>query len=41
MNLVFRYAEVVSVFAAGALVMQDSPENVRKSPRVREVYLGN
>jgi branched-chain amino acid transport system ATP-binding protein len=41
MNLVFRYADVVSVFAAGALVMQDTPENVRKSPRVREVYLGN
>ena len=41
MNLVFRYADVVSVFAAGALVMQDTPENIRKSPRVREVYLGN
>ena len=41
MNLVFSYADVVSVFAAGALVLSDTPENVRKSPRVREVYLGN
>ncbi|HEV2575438.1 MAG TPA: ATP-binding cassette domain-containing protein [Beijerinckiaceae bacterium] len=41
MNLVFSYADVVSVFAAGALVLSDTPENVRRSPRVREVYLGN
>ncbi len=40
MNLVFQYADIVSVFAAGSMVLQDSPENVRKSPRVREVYLG-
>ena len=26
MNLVFRYADTVSVFAAGALVVQDTPE---------------
>jgi branched-chain amino acid transport system ATP-binding protein len=40
MNLVFRYADRVSVFAAGALVVQDAPEKVRNHPRVREVYLG-
>lgn len=40
MNLVFKYADVVSVFAAGSMVLQDTPDNVRKSPRVREVYLG-
>jgi len=40
MNLVFRYADRVSVFAAGALVVQDTPEHVRNHPRVREVYLG-
>jgi branched-chain amino acid transport system ATP-binding protein len=40
MNIVFRYADVVSVFAAGALVVQDTPEKVRADPRVREVYLG-
>lgn len=41
MNLVFQYADIVSVFAAGSMVLQDTPENVRKSPRVREVYLGS
>ena len=40
MNLVFRYAEKVSVFAAGSMVVQDTPDNVRNHPRVREVYLG-
>jgi branched-chain amino acid transport system ATP-binding protein len=40
MNLVFRYADRVSVFAAGALVVQDTPDHVRNHPRVREVYLG-
>jgi branched-chain amino acid transport system ATP-binding protein len=40
MNLVFRYAERVSVFAAGKMVAQDTPDNVRNHPRVREVYLG-
>jgi branched-chain amino acid transport system ATP-binding protein len=40
MNLVFRYADRVSVFAAGDLVVQDTPDQVRNHPRVREVYLG-
>ncbi len=40
MNLVFRYADRVSVFAAGALVVQDTPDKIRIHARVREVYLG-
>lgn len=40
MSLVFRYAERVSVFAGGGMVVQDVPEKVRSDPRVREVYLG-
>jgi branched-chain amino acid transport system ATP-binding protein len=40
MNIVFRYAEKVSVFAAGSMVVQDTPDQVRNHPRVREVYLG-
>lgn len=40
MNLVFRYADRVSVFAAGALVVQDTPDKIRMHQRVREVYLG-
>jgi branched-chain amino acid transport system ATP-binding protein len=40
MNLVFRYADRVSVFAAGALVVQGTPDQIRSHARVREVYLG-
>ena len=40
MNLVFRYADRVSVFAAGALVVQGTPDQIRTHARVREVYLG-
>lgn len=40
MNIVFRYAERVSVFAAGTMVVQDTPDRVRAHPKVREVYLG-
>ncbi len=40
MGLVFRYADQVSVFAGGAIIVQDTPDNVRVNPRVREVYLG-
>jgi len=40
MNIVFRYADIISVFAAGTLVVQDAPDKVRANPRVREVYLG-
>jgi branched-chain amino acid transport system ATP-binding protein len=40
MNIVFRYADIISVFAAGSLVVQDAPDKVRADPRVREVYLG-
>jgi branched-chain amino acid transport system ATP-binding protein len=40
MNLVFRYADRVSVFAAGAMVAQGLPEQIRNHARVREVYLG-
>ena len=40
MNLVFRYAEKVSVFAGGGMIAQDVPERIRNHPKVREVYLG-
>jgi branched-chain amino acid transport system ATP-binding protein len=40
MSLVFKHAERVSVFAAGGLVVQDTPDKVRGHPKVREVYLG-
>jgi branched-chain amino acid transport system ATP-binding protein len=41
MHLVFRYAQRVSVFAAGELIAQGTPDEVRANERVRKAYLGN
>lgn len=40
MELVFRFAQYVSVFAEGSLILQGTPEEVRADDRVRRVYLG-
>jgi branched-chain amino acid transport system ATP-binding protein len=40
MDLVFRFAERISVLVAGKLLVEGTPEEVAKDPRVREVYLG-
>lgn len=40
MDLVFRFAECISVLVAGALLMDDVPQAVANDPRVKEVYLG-
>jgi branched-chain amino acid transport system ATP-binding protein len=40
MDLVFRFAERISVLVSGALFMEGTPEEVAASPEVREVYLG-
>ncbi|MEY2933724.1 MAG: hypothetical protein RL033_4473, partial [Pseudomonadota bacterium] len=40
MELVFRFAERISVLVGGRLLMQGRPEEVARDPRVREVYLG-
>jgi branched-chain amino acid transport system ATP-binding protein len=40
MDLVFRFAERISVLVGGRLLMQGRPEEVARDPRVREVYLG-
>jgi branched-chain amino acid transport system ATP-binding protein len=40
MDLVFRFAERISVLVAGALFMEGTPEEVAASPKLREVYLG-
>jgi branched-chain amino acid transport system ATP-binding protein len=40
MDLVFRFAERISVLVAGKLLIEGSPEQVARDPRVREVYLG-
>jgi branched-chain amino acid transport system ATP-binding protein len=40
MDLVFRFAERVSVLVAGRLLVEGTPEEVARDERVREVYLG-
>jgi branched-chain amino acid transport system ATP-binding protein len=40
MNLVFRFAEKITVLVAGSVLVEGSPEAIARDPRVREVYLG-
>jgi branched-chain amino acid transport system ATP-binding protein len=40
MNIVFRFAEQVTVLANGSVLAQGAPEMIATHPRVREVYLG-
>lgn len=41
MHLVFRYADRVSVFAAGDVIAQGTPDEVRANELVRKAYLGS
>ncbi|WP_323017312.1 ABC transporter ATP-binding protein [Castellaniella sp.] len=40
MNLVFRFAERISVLVSGALLVEDTPDVIAHHPKVKEVYLG-
>ena len=40
MNLVFRFAERITVLVGGAVLVEGSPEEIARDRRVREVYLG-
>lgn len=40
MNLVFRFAEKITVLVAGAVLVEGTPEEIARDRRVREVYLG-
>jgi ABC-type branched-subunit amino acid transport system ATPase component len=40
MDLVFRFAERISVLVSGALLVEDAPEAIARDPRVRQLYLG-
>ena len=40
MDLVFRFADTISVLVSGALLTQGTPEQIAKDPKVQEVYLG-
>ncbi len=41
MDLVFRFAERISVLVGGRVLMEGTPEEVAKDARVRAVYLGS
>jgi branched-chain amino acid transport system ATP-binding protein len=40
MDLVFRFAERITVMLAGRILVEGTPEEVARNPKVREVYLG-
>ncbi|MBV8271186.1 MAG: ABC transporter ATP-binding protein, partial [Cupriavidus sp.] len=40
MDLVFRFAERITVLVAGRVLTEGTPEEIAADPRVKEVYLG-
>ncbi len=40
MNLVFRFAERITVLVGGLVLVEGSPDEIARDRRVREVYLG-
>lgn len=40
MDLVFRYARRITVLVAGAVLVEGTPDEIRRDARVRDVYLG-
>ena len=40
MELVFRFAERITVLVGGRVLTEGTPDEIAKNPRVREVYLG-
>jgi branched-chain amino acid transport system ATP-binding protein len=40
MDIVFRFAECITVLANGAVLAEGSPEQIAADPQVRAVYLG-
>ncbi len=40
MHVVFSLAEKISVLAQGTVIVEDTPENIKGHPKVREAYLG-
>ena len=41
MDLVFRFAERITVLASGAVLAEGDADAIAADPRVREAYLGN
>ena len=40
MDLVFRFAQRIVVLAEGAVLAEGTPDEIRRHPAVRAVYLG-
>jgi branched-chain amino acid transport system ATP-binding protein len=40
MHVVFSLAQRISVMAQGTVIVEDSPDNIKGHPKVREAYLG-
>ncbi|NYT65494.1 ABC transporter ATP-binding protein [Alcaligenaceae bacterium] len=40
MNLVFRFAQRISVLVNGALLVEDTPDAIANNQRVKDIYLG-
>ena len=40
MDLVFRFADRISVLVSGALLIEDAPDAIARDARVRQLYLG-
>jgi branched-chain amino acid transport system ATP-binding protein len=40
MELVFRFAERVTVLVGGSVLVEGTPQEIARDPRVKEVYLG-
>ena len=41
MDLVFRFAQQISVLVQGSILVEGAPQDIAADPRVREVYLGD
>ncbi|NLY64371.1 MAG: ABC transporter ATP-binding protein [Alcaligenaceae bacterium] len=41
MDVVFNYADRILVLAAGWLIAEGTPEQIRNDPKVKEIYLGS
>ena len=41
MHVVFSLAQRISVMAQGTVIVEDTPQNIRGNPKVKEAYLGD
>jgi branched-chain amino acid transport system ATP-binding protein len=41
MDIVFRFAQRISVLVSGAILTEGAPEDIARDPMVKQVYLGN